>query len=263
MALLLVSSPALAAKSGGTAVATGNDISWPQCGSKLPSGQAFGIVGINDGLANTTNPCLAAELTWAGTSTGKTAQPKVQAYVNTANPGGLNTASWPSDNIDPSGFDTRTNTTNPYGVCDHSNSAACAWQYGWNRANEDITQRLASASTNPASSYIWWLDVETGNTWDTTTGGVARNDADLEGMTAYFQRASATVGLYSTTPQWQSIAGTVGSGSNLAGLINWRPGARTLSAAKSNCSLTPLTPGGKVTITQYISSQLDYDYSCI
>ncbi len=253
----------MAAKSVGTTVAAGNDISWPQCGSRLPSGQAFGIVGINNGLANTTNTCLAAELTWAATSTGKSAQPKVQVYVNTANPGGLNAASWPISNIDPSGFDTTTNMTNPYGVCDYSNSAACAWQYGWNRANEDVTQRLASVTTNLASGYIWWLDVETGNTWDATTGGVARNAADLEGMTAYLQGAGATVGLYSTASQWQSIAGTVASGSKLAGLINWLPGARTSSGAKSNCSLTPLTTGGKVTITQYVSNQLDYDYSCI
>jgi len=39
----------------------GNDVSYPQCGKTLPSGQAFGIVAVNEGLANNTNPCLAAE----------------------------------------------------------------------------------------------------------------------------------------------------------------------------------------------------------
>jgi hypothetical protein len=40
----------------------GNDVSWPQCGKTLPSGQAFGIVGVIGGLANNTNPCFATEL---------------------------------------------------------------------------------------------------------------------------------------------------------------------------------------------------------
>ena len=41
-----------------TTSTTGNDISWPQCGGSFPAGQAFGIVGVNDGLANNENPCL-------------------------------------------------------------------------------------------------------------------------------------------------------------------------------------------------------------
>jgi len=47
---------------------TGADVSWPQCnGTGLgsqPSGASFGIVGVNDGLAGTENPCLSAELGW-------------------------------------------------------------------------------------------------------------------------------------------------------------------------------------------------------
>ena len=115
----------------------GNDISWPQCGTKLPTGQAFGIVGVNNGLATTTNPCLATELAWAAKSSGSTVQPKAQLYVNTANPGGLNTSSWPSTG------------TNSYGTCDHSNSLACAYQYGWNRASDDATIRGVITSPIP------------------------------------------------------------------------------------------------------------------
>jgi hypothetical protein len=250
---LLTGAPALAAKA--PVAPTGNDISWPQCGKPLPTGQAFGIVGVNDGLANNTNPCLAEQLAWATKSTGATTLvPKVALYVNTANPGGLGTASWPSNNVDPQG----ATTNNPYGTCDHANSAACAYQYGWNRAVEDAWQRGVS---NPAS-YTWWLDVETINTWDSTSGGLARNAADLEGMTAYFKSLGAQVGVYSTSAQWAGIAGNVSATSNLNGLPNWRPGARTLAAAKSNCTLAPLTPGGKVVLTQYVSNNLDYDYAC-
>jgi hypothetical protein len=45
-----------AAQTGSTP--TGNDVSYPQCGHTLPSGQAFGIVAVNEGVANTTNRSL-------------------------------------------------------------------------------------------------------------------------------------------------------------------------------------------------------------
>ena len=62
--LAIVNAPALAAYAAGTSgTPSGNDISYPQCGKTLPSRQAFGIVGVNEGLANTTNPCLATEIT--------------------------------------------------------------------------------------------------------------------------------------------------------------------------------------------------------
>jgi hypothetical protein len=106
--------------------------------------------------------------------------------------------------------------------------------------------------------------VETINTWlSGSSDATSKNAADLEGMTAYFKSLGADVGIYSTTAQWGQIAGTPTSDSNLNGLVNWRPGARSLSAAKSNCSLTPLTAGGSVVLTQYLSNNLDYDYSCI
>lgn len=244
---------ALLLVSGGVAQAAsstpqGNDVSYPQCGKTLPSGQAFGIVGVNDGLATTTNPCLSTELTWAAQSTGATAEPKVQLYVNTANPGGLNTPSWPT-----SGSSTK------YGTCDGSNSPACAYLYGQNRAQDDAQTR---GVPSPAG-YLWWLDVETANTWDSTVGGTARNVADLEGMTDYFQGIGARVGLYSTAAQWSQIVGSsVSPTSTLNGLSNWRPGASGLPGAKANCALTPLTRGGTVTVTQY-TKNFNYDYACV
>lgn len=243
----------------------GNDISFPQCGKSYPSGQAFGIVGANGGLATTTNPCLSSELVWANKSIGGANQAKAQLYVNTANPGGLNTASWPQNNTDPSG----TVTSNPYGICDGADSLACAWQYGWNRAVEDVQNRFlpaaqtAGVSINPAS-FPWWLDVETANTWKSGSAfAFQSNAADLEGMVAYFLSKGATVGIYSTRAQWGAIIGTLSPSSSLNGLNNWLPGANRLSSAKSNCSLGPLTTGGKVTVTQYSSGTFDYDYSCL
>jgi hypothetical protein len=229
---------------------TGNDVSWPQCSKTLPKGQAFGVVGVNGGLANNTNPCLAAQLAWANQSKGGTGQPLVALYVNTANPG-LTGSWWPTSN------DYAGNTvTNPYGSCDGTNTAACAYMYGYAKAYDDATIRGVD---NPAG-YLWWLDVETVNSWE---GDSTANAADLEGMTAYFQSIGARVGLYSTGYQWGKIVGAVSSTSNLNNLQSWIPGARSAATAKANCSAAPLTSGSTVTLTQYVSSRLDYDYSCI
>jgi hypothetical protein len=228
----------------------GNDISWPQCNKTLPKGQAFGIVGVNNGLANNTNPCFATQLSWAVASAGGTGQPKAALYVNTANPG-LSGSWWPTSN-DYGG----TTVNNPYGACDHGDTAACAYMYGYAKAYDDATNRGVS---NP-SDYLWWLDVETINSWETNK---TANLADLEGMATYFQSIGASVGLYSTSNQWNQIVGTSSSSSNLYNLKSWLAGARNESNAKSNCSLPPLTAGGQVTLTQFVSKNLDYDYSCI
>ncbi len=269
---VLVLAPATvfaARKAPGGTVSTplGIDVSWPQCGKRLPTNQAFGIVGVNGGLATTTNSCLKDQLIWASKSVGGTSQEKVQLYVNTANPGGLNTASWPLTNIDPTGMPV----TNPYGTCDGTDSLACAWQYGWNRAVEDVRDRFVPAaiqakvvSTSP-STYIWWLDVETENTWKLsgTSFDHQSNTAVLEGMTSYFQSINARVGLYATGYQWGQIVGNaVDADSNLAGLHNWRPGGASLATAKDACTATPLTPNGTVVLTQFVSKGLDYNYAC-
>lgn len=268
--LVLISPAVMAARpsaGGSTSTPLGIDVSWPQCGKTLPKTQAFGIVGVNGGLATTTNPCLKDQLAWANKSVGGTVQEKIQLYVNTANPGGLNTTSWPKNNVDPAGV----TTNNPYGNCDGSDTLACAWQYGWNRALEDVRDRFAPAATlagiDPsAAKYIWWLDVETENTWKLSGSSfdTQSNVADLEGMAAYFTNQNARVGLYSTAYQWSQIVGTsVSAASNLNGRHNWRPGGANLSTAKQACSAAPLTANGKVVLTQYISKNLDYNYSCI
>lgn len=87
--------------------------------------------------------------------------------------------------------------------------------------------------------------------------------ADLEGMAAYFTSIGAGTGIYSTTSQWSQIAGTVPTSSPLYRSSSWLAGASSLPSAKRACAAAPLTGGGKVTITQYISGGFDYDYSCI
>ncbi len=235
----------------------GKDISWPQCGqiTSLPNGQLFGIVGVNNGVANQTNPCLFEELLWAGSSTGTYYQPKVALYVNTANPSDITplVPDWPKSDKDV--VDNSVTDPNYYGACRGQIDPSCAWQYGYNLANLDANKRGLS---NPGS-YIWYLDVELINTWSSNAN---LNSNVLEGMTAYFDKIGAKVGIYSTPDQWRIIVGKPAQQSDLNGLIDWIASLGNKTVAQTNCRDQSLTSGGSVMVAQYIIMQADYDLSC-
>lgn len=251
LALVTASAAAAYAAQQGSAP-TGDDVSYPQCTGTLPVGQAFGIVDVNGGTANTTNPCLAVEIIWAQNSTGGTRQPKVSFYVNTANPGNHKVSDWPVNNNDPV---TGNRVKDPYGTCAGKDNQACAWQYGWNMADLDAQTRGVS----DPGGYRWWLDVETINSWQSSAQS---NRADLEGMVSYFRHIGATAGIYSTAKQWDPLVGTVKSSSPLYGLPSWIPGAKTLSNAEKNCRLAPLIHRGTVMVTQWTTKSGNSDFSC-
>ena len=280
MAFVLTSSAALAAPnaqsqkpargggSGKVSEPLGLDVSWPQCGKQLPNDFAFAVVGVNGGLATIPNECLGDQLVWAQQAKSTTSQAPVQLYVNTANPAEIipDINSWPLNNYDPVG----RIAPNPFGECDGTDSLACQWQYGYNRAVEDVHFWFEPAATAAgvnavASDYVWWLDVETENTWRLggTPADYAGNVAVLEGMATYLDFIGADVGLYSTGHQWGLITGgAISEQSNLKGLPNWRPGGANVKTAKQACSADPLTSGGNVVLTQFISKNLDYNYAC-
>lgn len=257
LAAVVLGVPATASAAAPTRV--GYDVSYPQCGSSLPSARAFAIVGVNGGLSTRANPCLATQLAWAWRSNGSVpSQPKAQLYLNTANPGEVRdqVSTWP------------TTGSTPYGACDGGNSMACSWEYGWERASNSILSfftpaaRAARVDGRPAS-YVWWLDVETTNTWQSgSTEALARNRATLEGMTGYVIARGGRVGLYSTGQQWAQIVGNVPPGSNLAGRANWLAGSTSLADASSDCRNPALVPGGRVTLTQYVVGGLDRNNAC-
>lgn len=235
----------------------GADVSFPQCRKALPARQTFGVVGVNAGRPTTFNNCLAEQLGWAAGSTGGTGQPLTQVYVNTANPGAVVplTRNWPT-----------SGTTPRHGSCDGSNSPACAYQYGWNRAAEDVAE-VRRTSVAP-ESLVWWLDAEidesnkVGNSWDRTAGGTVRNTAVLEGMTDHFRSLGVTVGIYSTPRQWAVITGTAGSeAGSLRGLPNWLAGPSNVAEAQRMCASAPLTPGGRVVLTQW-TDRFDWNHAC-
>lgn len=249
--------PAAAAhghRSGGS-TASGYDISYPQCGHSYPSGQKFGVVGVNGGLANDANPCLSSELNWALASPGLTspAQPGASLYINTADPG-PGVADWPT-----------TGSPNPYGTCAGGWTQACAYTYGQARAG--YSYGLASAVNGSlASTAPWWLDIETGNSWATssTSGYAGLNIATIQGFAAGLHGSGATgpVGTYSTASQWLSITGLNASSSPayFASAPDWVAGAGSLKQAQSDCSAS--FTGGRVALVQYPAGSFDGDYAC-
>jgi hypothetical protein len=244
---------------GGSSTPTGYDISYPQCTTGFPSKPAFGIVGVNGGLANDANGCFSSELQWALASPGLTtpAQPSASLYINTANPGPApGVKDWPTSGTTPS-----------YGSCDGSWSKACAYVYGTQRAGYSYGLVNASNST-VASSAPWWLDIETANSWATTsTSGYAQlNIAAIQGFIAGLKSSGATgpVGIYSTAYQWNQITGltaqttTSGFGSSPP---DWIGGGGSLKQAQSNCSTGGFT-GAAPTLAQYASNGYDADLRC-
>jgi hypothetical protein len=237
----------------------GYDVSHPQCDTSLPRDRAFAIVGVNGGISTRANPCLAQELTWAWNSSGSViTQPKAQVYLNTSNPGELLTqvSTWPKAGV------------TPYGTCTGTNSTACSWQYGFERAQNSVISFFTPAAQaarvdSQPGRYRWWLDVETMNTWQSgSTAALARNRATVEGMTAYLTSRGGSVGIYSTNQQWAQIVGSVPASSTLAGRDSWLAGASSLTGAQTACGRPALVPGGSVTLTQYVQSGLDRNYSC-
>jgi hypothetical protein len=248
-ALGLAFLPAIAAQARPGTAPTGNDISYPQCGRTYPSGQAFAVVGVNGGKASNFNSCFSSEWSWAQSSTGLTSQKPAQLYINTGNPGDVlaqyNVADWPTSSV----------AADPYGPCTGTwtDDLACSWEYGYDRATADMN--FVGSSTGD-----WWLDIESSNSW---TSDTAKNQASLEGMVYALEHAGATVGIYASSGSWSSLFGPVPASSPLYSLPEWRPGAKTLAKAQSNCSLAPFEGNGTIEITQYVTTNLDYDYSCV
>ena len=121
---------------------------------------------------------------------------------------------------------------------------------------------------------FWWLDVETGNTWN---GDASSNAADIQGSIDYLLAQDvAGVGVYSTDYQWEAITGGYSantaaeyaqawsaeftSPNGIAGSPSWVAGASGLGDAPSYCSTSFLATA--TWLVQYIAGGFDVDYSC-
>ncbi len=236
-----------AAGAVGTSHSTGFDVSYPQCGAKLPGGGAMAIVGVTNGLPWSTNPCLASQYSWAA------AKPKPAAfYMNTANPFTASTH-W----ADRAGSGPRTcgNLSDPA-------NKDCAYNYGWNSAVDAVQRAAAQTTQATATGSAWWLDVETGNSWNGTT---AANSADLQGSIDYLRAQTAGgIGIYSTGYQWGQITNgyQVGGSGSKPAPANWVAGASSARNAATWCKPSYSFSGGKVALVQYPNGSFDGDVVC-
>ncbi len=214
----------------------GHDISYPQCGRGLPAASSFGIVGVNGGKPYTANPCLASEYSWAAATSGGAA-----FYMNTADPGARTTSlDW---------YGQRS----PDATCRPGREAACAYNFGYNAAATAMS--YAQAQTGHGANTMWWLDVETENSWSTTD--LNANVASIRGSIDFLQRQPGVkVGIYSIRQMWTRIAGNT-----VIDLPNWVAGARDLANAQVRCAPAFSATGGPVVLTQFVNGY-DLNYAC-
>lgn len=250
---------AIAADAAAKTTKAGYDISYPQCGSPYPSHRAFGIVGVNGGLANDANGCLKGELRWANRSPGLTTPSQAPAsfYINTADPG-PGVADWP-----------HSGDAGSYGKCHQGSwSRACAYIYGQDRAT--YSYGLVDAiNSDVASEDPWWLDIETSNTWATNSkaGYKGLNIAAIKGFISGLMSAGAPapVGIYSIGNQWKAITGlTTRTTPRALGLSApaWIGVTGTLKGAREACASAGFTGGGSLALAQYGARGFDADLRC-
>ncbi len=201
----------------------GTDVSWPNCSASNPKSK-FGIVGVTGGTVYSQNSCLGKEASWYSNPS---------LYANT-------------------GWYDQSSHVNPNfpRVCVSGDQNCLAYNYGYN-AGLDALSYSASAGV---SSKTWWLDVESGNTWNADT---AQNQNSLQGeRDALVDSGATTVGVYSTTAQWDGITGTWKNGWPNWGATTWR----TAKQAKTYCTGHEFT-GGPTYLIQFAGA-IDQDYAC-
>jgi len=209
--------------------ATGYDISFPQCGGTLPpAGPGFGVVGVNGGQAFTDNPCLASEAPWAGS--------ELSVYMNL--------------NAPPTG--STQGLTGPAGHCVGNDTGCIAYNYGFAAALNSFNY----ASAEGVSSVVWWLDIETANTWDTS---LYNNQRTIQGAIDALTSEGVVVGVYSTGYQWGLITG--GFTPNIPA---WLATGSGYAAAVAGCQGGTGFTGGAVWVAQFQTSGVafDQDYAC-
>lgn len=219
----------------------GYDVSWPQCGRVLPSDGAFRIVGVNNGLAFSDNPCFEEQLSWAQ-GTG------AQLYINTGNPGPELSRFWPLGQKSPR-------------ICkkSDSDSLGCAFNYGYNFAeyaykSAERSYQNIGLAIKPKDSFIW-LDVEIENSWRNSK---KKNVYALQGAVHYLEKVARAkkIGFYSNYYQWGEITGST---KVFEGYPSWVATASNPDLSIEACAKTTGFTGGGTRLTQYIDFELDLD----
>jgi hypothetical protein len=198
-----------------TSGAVGYDFSYPQCSSAtLPTG-SFTILGVNGGRPFSYNSCFAGEYA---------AGPNPSAYINSAYSGAY-----------------RKNITGDCGA----QAQSMAWQIGCSEAE------TAFNYVGGKTIAMYWLDVETGNSW--STSNLRLNRDTINGAIAFFVGRGYPAGVYSTTSMWRTITGT--------GFTPASSSADWVAGQGGACPGTPFD-GKTVWLSQYGSGGFDADKAC-
>jgi hypothetical protein len=206
--------PASAATDPYLSGSTGYDVSYPNCGA-TPGG-AFAVVGVNHGRPFTANTCVGTEYSAAPQS------PLPSLYMNAAYSGAY-----------------RRNITSG---CSAQSGGNQAWAIGCSEAETSL------GYAGGRSASMWWIDVETGNSW--STSNLASNQATIQGAVDRLNQTGLPVGVYSTASMWRTITGGSFTPAGLA--ADW--------VAAGSCA-TPFT-SSPVWLTQATTGGVDVDTAC-
>ncbi|HET9098392.1 MAG TPA: hypothetical protein VFN51_02130 [Candidatus Saccharimonadales bacterium] len=226
--LLVLATPSASALAQYGSGSTGVDVSWPNCSQPLPN-SSFRIVGVSDGTGYSTNHCLSQQV-WKNKN-------NLSYYVNT----GWNIL---SPNI---------NSLSPL-VCGVGDENCLAYNYGYNAG---VYALHTLKQLNLPTDKAWWLDVETSNSWSSS---VSQNQDSIQGeYDALMAGGASSVGIYSTTVQWQVITGGWKNGWPSWGSTTWT----TASDARTYCTGHQFT-GGPSLLMQYLPLKTpgDQDVAC-
>ncbi len=208
----------------------------------------FAIVSVTRGKALVDNKRFVSEFAWA--RFGAAAAPTI--YMNLNAPYGSTVAGHIGS---PKACAAATN----------SEPTACeGYNYGYNAAKHSY----AYAKANNAVSAIWWLDIETANSWSEDP---AVNDATLQGAIDYLNAQGIRVGVYSMAFMWREIMGVgfvpkQALGGSMVTTPVWMPvGIMSQVAATNSClTRTSFIPGNPIWLVQYEASStaIDQNLAC-
>ena len=135
--------------------------------------------------------------------------------------------------------------------CSLSDVLCLAYNYGFHAA----LYALQYAALQNVHASMWWLDVETENSW---SNDLLANRAMIVGVTAAIQQTTLIdkVGVYSTPYQWGVITGGWHNG-----LLEWVGTGETSAVAALPACKEFSFSGGLIRLSQYIHG-IDYDLSC-
>ena len=227
----------------------GADLSWPNCpkgmgvpgrrtqGLPLPWNTAqFWIIGLTNGRAFTSNPCLARQLT-AATQRGVVAS----AYTMLSYPNKSERATY--------------GAAGPFGTATYADLIA---NVGYAQAAFALDTMTAAGFASP----FVWIDVEprVERPW---SKDVANNQALIRGAVQAVTDRGLGAGIYTYALAWSKLTG----GMQLD-LPLWAPGhsrAKTFKAKRAqtlaSCARPSFT-GGPLVLTQWVSGVRDHDITC-